>query len=188
MKWYLKLFTRLLNIAMHNAMVIYQCLPDNKNMNLLKFRFSLAHTEKHGSGVPCPAYGRPSVEPLPKRLTERHFPKRIPATGKKARPQRKCVVCTKHGKRKESIYWRMNLWLEQALIGSGGTHIGIINLDYFVRGDFMTHGLHLNSQGKRKLTHLIVERMGEGHESGVSSTTLSKKYPTLFYLAVMTKG
>jgi hypothetical protein len=54
-------------------------------------------------------------------------------------------------------------------MGSDGAHIGIINSDYFVRGDFTTHGLHLNSQGKRKLTHLIIERMGEGHVSGVTS-------------------
>jgi hypothetical protein len=52
---------------------------------------------------------------------------------------------------------------------SGGAHIGIINLDYFIRGDFTTHGLHLNSQGKRKLTHLIAERVDDDHVSGVNS-------------------
>jgi hypothetical protein len=56
--------------------------------------------EKHSSGVPCPVYGHLSVELLPERLTERHFLERIHATGKKASPQRKCMVCTKHGKRK----------------------------------------------------------------------------------------
>jgi hypothetical protein len=48
-------------------------------------------------------------------------------------------------------------------------HIGIINSDYFIRGDFTTHGLHLNSQGKRKLTHLIAERIDDDHVSGVNS-------------------
>ena len=64
---------------------------------------------------------------------------------------------------------KINLRLERALMGSGGAHIGIINSDYFVRGDFTAHGLHLNSQGKRKLTHLIAERMDDGHVSEVSS-------------------
>jgi hypothetical protein len=61
--------------------------------------------EKHGSAVPRPVYDRPSLEPLPKRLTERHYLERIPTTGKKAKPQKRCIVCSKHGKRKESIYW-----------------------------------------------------------------------------------
>jgi hypothetical protein len=101
----LKLFKRLLTVAIHNAMVVYRCLPNNKNMNPLKFRLSLAQglVEKHGSSVPHPVYGRPSVEPPPKRLTERHFLECIPATRNKTRPQRKCVVCTKHGQRKESV-------------------------------------------------------------------------------------
>jgi hypothetical protein len=63
----------------------------------------------------------------------------------------------------------VNLRLERALMGPGGTHIGVIDSDYFVRGDYTTHGLHLNSQGKWKLTHLIAERVYGGHVSGVSS-------------------
>jgi hypothetical protein len=106
-KWYLKLFKRLLNVAIHYAMVVYQCLPNNKNMDTLKFRLSLAQglVGKHCSAVPRPVYGHQSLEPLPKRLTERHFLERIPATGKKAKPQKICIVCSKHGRRKESIYW-----------------------------------------------------------------------------------
>jgi hypothetical protein len=99
-KWYKKLFKRLLNVAVHNAMVIYRCHPNKKNIDTLKFRLSLAQglVEKHGSGVPRPVYGRPSIEPPPKRLTE-HFLERIPATGKKAKPQKRCVVCAKYGTR-----------------------------------------------------------------------------------------
>ena len=61
-KWYQKLFKRLLNVAIHNAMVIYRCLPNNKNMDTLKFRLSLAQgvVEKHSSGVLRRVYG-PSV-------------------------------------------------------------------------------------------------------------------------------
>jgi hypothetical protein len=106
-KWYPKLFKRLLNVAMHNAMVTYQCLSNNKNIDTLKFRLSLAQglVEKHSSAVPCPVYGRQLLELAPKRLTERHFLERIPATGSRAKPQKRCIVCSKHGKRKESIYW-----------------------------------------------------------------------------------
>jgi hypothetical protein len=101
MKWNLNLFKRLLNAAIHNTTVIYQCLPNNKNMDTLKFRLSLAQglVEKQGSAVLRPVYGRQSLEPLPKRLTERHFLERIPSTGKKAKPQKRCTVCSKHGKR-----------------------------------------------------------------------------------------
>jgi hypothetical protein len=76
-------------------------------MDTLKFRLSLAQglMEKHGSAVPHPVYGRQSLEPPPKRLTERHFLEHIPATGKKAKPQKRCIVCSKHGKRKGLIYW-----------------------------------------------------------------------------------
>jgi hypothetical protein len=61
--------------------------------------------KKNGSGVPHPAHSRPPIEPLPKRLLEQHFLERIPATGKKTRPKRMCVVCTKHRKRIEDIHW-----------------------------------------------------------------------------------
>jgi hypothetical protein len=75
-------------------------------MDTIKFRLSLAQglMEKHDSAVPHPIYGRLSFEPPPKRLTEQQFLERIPATGKKAKPQKICIVCSKHGKRKESIY------------------------------------------------------------------------------------
>jgi hypothetical protein len=51
-----------------------------------------------------------------------------------------------------------------------------------VRGDFAVHGFHLNSQGKRKLTHLIVERMGEGHMFGVNSILVITCARTLPFL------
>jgi hypothetical protein len=50
-----------------------------------------------------PVHSRPSVQPLPKRLTERHFLERILPMGKKARPDRRCVVCTKRARGKNLI-------------------------------------------------------------------------------------
>jgi hypothetical protein len=71
-KRYLKLFKRLLSVAIHNTMVMYQSRPYKKNTGSLKFRLSLAQglVEKHGSGVPRPVHNCPSTEFLPKRLTE----------------------------------------------------------------------------------------------------------------------
>jgi hypothetical protein len=96
-KWYVKLLRWLLNVAIHN----------NPNMDTLQFRLSLVQglVERHGSGIHRPVHGRPAVLPPPKRLTERHFLERIPPTGKKARPHRRCVVCTKKGQRRETQYW-----------------------------------------------------------------------------------
>jgi hypothetical protein len=45
-----------------------------------------------------------SSEPLPKRLIELNFMDCIPANRKKAKPQKKRVVCTKHGKRRETVF------------------------------------------------------------------------------------
>jgi hypothetical protein len=38
------------------------------------------------------------------RLIERHFPERISPKEKKARPSKRCVVCNKNNKRKETVF------------------------------------------------------------------------------------
>jgi hypothetical protein len=52
-KWYVKLFKRLLNVVIHNSMVIYRSHPNKEKMDTLQFRLSLAQglLEKRGSGV-----------------------------------------------------------------------------------------------------------------------------------------
>jgi hypothetical protein len=37
------------------------------------------------------------------------------------------------------------------------------------REEYTTHGLHLNSRGKKSLMHLIAERVVDGHAPSVSS-------------------
>jgi hypothetical protein len=92
-KWYVKLFQRLLNVAIHNSMVIYRSHPIKEKMDTLHFRLSLAQdlVEERGYGVLRPAHDRPSVQPPPKWLTEKTFPGAYPPppppTGKKAKPQ-----------------------------------------------------------------------------------------------------
>ena len=39
------------------------------------------------------------------RLVERPFPERIPPTEKKARPTKRCTVCYKNNRRKETVFW-----------------------------------------------------------------------------------
>jgi hypothetical protein len=106
-KLYVKLFRRLLNVAIHKSMVIYRSHPNKPKMDTLQFRLWLVQglVERHVSGIHHPVHVRPSVVPLPKRLTERHFLERISPAGKKARPHRRCVVCTKKGQRRETQYW-----------------------------------------------------------------------------------
>jgi hypothetical protein len=36
-------------------------------------------------------------------------------------------------------------------------------------GRYTSHGLHLDSQGKRRLVNCIAEKMGDNHVKGVSS-------------------
>jgi hypothetical protein len=49
------------------------------------------------------------------------------------------------------------------------SHIDVIDAASIPRKDFMTHGLHLNSQGKKRLMHLTAERVTGGHVSSISS-------------------
>jgi hypothetical protein len=39
------------------------------------------------------------------RLLERHFPERIPPTERKSRPTKRCVVCYKKKRRRETVFW-----------------------------------------------------------------------------------
>jgi hypothetical protein len=49
------------------------------------------------------------------------------------------------------------------------SHIGITDTASISRNEHTTHGLHLNSQGKKRLTHLSAERVSCGHATNVSS-------------------
>jgi hypothetical protein len=93
----LELFKRVFIGAIHNAVVMYRSFPNNKNIDELKFRLSLAQgsVEKHGSGVSLPVHGHPSIELLSQRLTEQ-FMDHIPASRNNGEPCR----CTGYGKRR----------------------------------------------------------------------------------------
>jgi hypothetical protein len=61
------------------------------------------------------------------------------------------------------------LMIDRVLMGRDTADIGVIDTASFVRDDFTTHGLHLNSRGERRLTYLIAERISGGHVSSVSN-------------------
>jgi hypothetical protein len=63
----------------------------------------------------------------------------------------------------------VNLRLDRALLGRGTSHIGVVDTMTIGRDEYTAHGLHLNSRDKRKLTHLIADKLVGGHVSGVSS-------------------
>lgn len=104
-KWYIKLFKRLLNISVLNSYIISKC--HNAKQDHFEARLQLIQCliEKYGAAVKRPTIGRPTTEPRPSRLVERHFIERIPPTEKKERPQRRCAVCSKANVRKDTYFW-----------------------------------------------------------------------------------
>jgi hypothetical protein len=82
-KWYIKLFRRLLKVSVHNAPTVYN--SQNHTCDYLTFRLQLitALFERCGRGVQSHQVGRPSINPPPQQLTERHFIEKIPATDRK---------------------------------------------------------------------------------------------------------
>jgi hypothetical protein len=71
-------------------------------------------------------------------------------------------VVKEHQEMSRKHYYQM-LRLDRAMMGCDMAHTAIINVASFVRDDYMTHGLHLNSRGRRRLTHLIAERTSGEH-------------------------
>jgi hypothetical protein len=58
---------------------------------------------------------------------------------------------------------RVNLRLDRALMGRDMAHIGVTDTASLVKDDYTTNGPHLNSEGERRLMHLIAERIGGDH-------------------------
>jgi hypothetical protein len=66
----------------------------------------------------------------------------------------------------------VNLSLNWSFMGHGISHIGIIYTAAVPRNDCIAHGLHLNSQDKWRLMHLIVKRVSCGHTTNMSISPL----------------
>jgi hypothetical protein len=87
-KWYMKLFRRLLNVTVHNALLGYNSQNPIGDHLTVRLKLITWIFECYTRDVESHQTGRPPVNPLMHRLTERHFIEKIPATGKKAKPQK----------------------------------------------------------------------------------------------------
>jgi hypothetical protein len=103
-KWYLKFFKRLLNSTVLNSFDVYRQMT-GRNIQHLSYRILLL--KGHFAKYVCAAEtwsvpGRKASDNTGPRLTERHFLRKVAPKIEKSKPQRKCVVCSKHGKEKTS--------------------------------------------------------------------------------------
>jgi len=64
----------------------------------------------------------------------------------------------------------MYLQLDRALMRYDMPHINVIDTGTTVREEYTTHGLHLNSRGKTRLTHLMAESICGGHVPSMNSS------------------
>jgi hypothetical protein len=63
----------------------------------------------------------------------------------------------------------MNLWFDWALLECVMSHIDVTDTSSIAREDYTMRGMHLNCQGKKRLTQLIAKRVVGGHASGINS-------------------
>ena len=98
-KWWKKLLFRVLNLAMVNAFICFKewmSKTNTKHISQTEFRTCCIQQilDSVAGDVTSPVVQRRSVIPGEmKRLTERHFFRKIPTTGQKSRISRSCSVC-----------------------------------------------------------------------------------------------
>ncbi|XP_064649987.1 piggyBac transposable element-derived protein 4-like [Lineus longissimus] len=105
LKWYKKLTVYLLQLAMVNAHVLY--CKQVKKVPFLNFVHDVVGGLLFNGGLLKNIDAAADADPLAEniiRLTGRHFIEEIPQTGRKARPQKRCRVCTKAGHRRDGRY------------------------------------------------------------------------------------
>jgi hypothetical protein len=105
-KWYMKMFRRLLSVTILNCLIICCANSGQSKIDHFKFRVNLVQALliEHGREIERKVEGRHSTDKNVPQLRERHFLERIPPTDKKTRPTKRCVVCYKHNKRKETVF------------------------------------------------------------------------------------
>ena len=102
-KWYKKIFMHLISTCAFNANIINNKL--SADMTSLQFRRSIIEESIAKYHEPFEKKrSRTRVLPSPLRLTDRHFIVTVPATEKKDKPSRRCVVCSENKIRSENRY------------------------------------------------------------------------------------
>jgi hypothetical protein len=94
LKWWKKIIFHLVGLAVLNSYILYKLKTARPVLQRI-FRRDLARQLIESGDVTAPGQrGRKrTVALVSQRLTERHFPSRIPPTEKRQHPTRKCVVC-----------------------------------------------------------------------------------------------
>jgi hypothetical protein len=101
-KWYLKLFIRLLNSTVLNSCVIYRQVT-GRNIQQLSYRIQLVEGlfKKYVCAAECA--GATDIRQHSSTADERYFLRKVTPKTEKSKPQRRCVVCSEHGKTKTSV-------------------------------------------------------------------------------------
>ena len=105
-KWHLKRFKRLLNSTVLNSFVVYRQVT-GRNTQQLSYRIQLVEGlfMKYARATEMRSVpGREAWENTVPQLTEGHFLRKVAPKTAKSKPQRRCVVCSKHGKKKTSVH------------------------------------------------------------------------------------
>ena len=101
-KWWRKAFLSLLDISITNAYILYShSVQEGRKMALIQFRIQLAkellmetsQTVLPPSSSRIRTFQQSSLPPSV-RLTERHFPDKLPSRSNGQPGQRNCVVCS----------------------------------------------------------------------------------------------
>lgn len=109
---YKKQFNHILNMCVLNSYILYSKQGGKKTH--LAFRMALIEAiiakykdvdSNNGGNNGSGSSGRPSNGTNPIRMIMRHFPSYVPCPGNKKNCQKRCVVCSKNGKRKDSRFW-----------------------------------------------------------------------------------
>ena len=97
------------DICVYNSCILWKKLnPDEGQVDHLRFRKQLINEL-----IPFHSYGatkqnktgKKNSAENPLHLTDRHFPRTYPKSGKKSSPQIRCVRCHSQGKRKDTRFW-----------------------------------------------------------------------------------
>jgi len=107
-KCYLKLFKRRLNSTVLSSFVVYLQVTGG-NIQQLSYRIQLVEglftkyarpAERRSVRVP----GQQASDNTLPSLTERYFMRKVAPKTEISKPQRRCVVCSKNGKKETSVY------------------------------------------------------------------------------------
>ena len=109
-KWWKRVALHLLHMAKVQAFILYNI--NNTGHKITQLQFTKQLIKVMTDGAPPPASFQRRASDPPQRLTEKHFPSKVPPTPKKKHAVRLCVVCSKRNEdgngyaiRKDTTTW-----------------------------------------------------------------------------------